>query len=29
VIQDFGINGLLNIKRENLLKKLEDLNVWN
>jgi len=27
VIQDFGINGLLNIKRENLLKKLEDLNV--
>lgn len=27
VIQDFGINGLLNIKRENLLKRLEDLNV--
>lgn len=27
VVQDFGINGLLNINRENLFKSMEDLNV--
>ncbi|MGB9749250.1 MAG: carbohydrate kinase family protein [Caldisericia bacterium] len=27
VIEDFGINGLLNIKREKLLKRLEEINV--